>query len=632
MNTCTTPSCVVCVFHKRCDNCYVEVHKLSVEESEPVEGPPIEGSKSILWQTQQAPVKPCWDTNPILSNSEWYSYSLTAVIASEQLGILKDLSLPDSKALASPDLDSRMPDTKDKAAILGELQKSLQYCHDGGDEQTSSGDPTPRSEAWEFWEEIPELEGSNIDGDVFLKIFKSALDMLFEEWLGGIRCQAGDGDNGSSSSSLSSTYPSGQQQPTSKRRRIENSENEDRETNPKKPRTTEKQSRKNTPLHKLLACPYFKKDSRHHRACCGFGGKKLSYVKSHIYKKHAIAIYCPVCQQPFESVQSRDDHNRARTCERVESARAPDGITSEQRNWLHQRGPRELNEVEQWFRIFEFLFPGYQKPHSPYNDTEFSEDLQDFRDYISQDTAQDVLLERVRENDSWTPELELIFRPDLVHGLNQLYWSWAATRNPETAQIPVSESRSQDPETSHQSTVEHTGHSVIRSDNRVDEQNEPSVPEHAPEHTPRNGATMNGMDDPTELELEERKIDESDQMPPRQLNHEGITLVPNQPQWLPAELPEAHDTDYGPLNLDISNDINEAYFEMGDAFFDPFGGQDGVDPRNLSLDLGFEEPLSFEAEGQSHIDGSLEAFEVSLAEGVATVIDKGKGKETSPKN
>lgn len=646
MNAQTSPICIACLFHPRCGNCYVEAHKVRGSDPEPTWGwnqqvpvattsPEKEtasfatASSAKPTERAESPVMPTWDVGPVLSNSEWYSYSLTAVIASKQLGILQDLSLSDSKTLEEPDPDAGMSDTRDKAAILMELQQNLKCAKEGDDDQTSSDDPTPNSEAWEFWEEIPELDGSNIDGDVFLKVFKSPLDMLFKEWLGGIYCQGGDGASGSSSSSFRS-HQSGQQQPTSKRRRIENVENDDREANSKKLRTTEKQSRKLTPLHKLLACPYFKTNSRHHEACAGFGAKKLSYVKSHIYKKHAIAIYCPVCQQTFENVRLRDSHTRDRNCEPDESAPTPDGITSEQRNWLHQRGPRDLTEEEQWYRIFKFLFPGHKRPHSPYNDTAYSEDLLNFRDFISQPTAREILLQRLRENVAWTSELELIFRPDLEHGLDQLYAGWVATRHIDSGQIPARESPLQDPEASTQSMAGDRSNSGTGSETRVDEQNDPSVPEHAPEHTPRNGATLDVMDDLIELELEERKIDESDQMPPRQLNHDGIALVPNQPQWLPAELPEADDMDYGPLNLDISNDINEAYFEMGDAFLNPFDGQGGVDPRQLSLDLGFEEPLSFEAEGYSRVHEPLEGLRKSFAEGVAASIDK--GKETDPKN
>lgn len=35
-----------------------------------------------------------------------------------------------------------------------------------------------------------------------------------------------------------------------------------------------------------------------------------------------------------------------------------------------------------------------------------------------------------------------------------------------------------------------------------------------------------------EMELEERKVDQEDQMPPRQLNHNGIDLVLGQHEWL----------------------------------------------------------------------------------------------------
>ena len=143
------------------------------------------------------------------------------------------------------------------------------------------------------------------------------------------------------------------EQPDSKRKRVDNAENEDSESRPNELRIMETRIRKLMPLHKSLACPYFKKASR----CCGFGFTKISYMKAHIYRKPAIPIYCPVYQQTFENVQLRDTHNRERNCEPIKDSHAPNGITPEQRDWLHQRGPRKFSEEQQWFRIFEFLFP-----------------------------------------------------------------------------------------------------------------------------------------------------------------------------------------------------------------------------------------------------------------------------------
>lgn len=320
-------------------------------------------------------------------------------------------------------------------------------------------------------------------------------------------------------------------------------------------------------------------------------------MKAHLYRKHAIPIYCPVCRESFENVQLRDDHSRERNCEAAQNGIAPDGITSEQRDWLHQRGPRNFNEEEQWFRIFEFLFPGHPLPRSAYNDTTFSEDLLDFRDYISAPAAQDILLQRVRENSRWTPELEAIFRPDLVHGLDQLYWRWAAAGNHVAGHTPAIESPSQEtrilPTYSANNTVTTPASQLeIRPG-----QNSPGLEiatEEAPERV--TSVTLDRLEQDVgshleqaeafafaDFELEERKVDEVYQLPPRQLNRDGIDLVLDEYQWQPADLTGLEYTDYDPLA--VMNDIHYGISEADFALLNPPDDVGGAEEWVSNLDL-----------------------------------------------
>lgn len=374
---------------------------------------------------------------------------------------------------------------------------------------------------------------------------------------------------------------------------------EDADARPNKLRITEKRSRKLTPLHKSLACPYFKKDSRRHGACRGFGFTKISYMKAHIYRKHAIRIYCEVCQQPFENVQLRDNHSRERNCDPIENVQAPDGITSEQRDWLHQRGPRNFSEEEQWFRIFEFLFPGHPRPRSPYNDTTFSEDLLNFRDFISGPTAQEILFQRVRENSNWTPGLEAIFRPDLVHGLDQLYWRWAGREHGGSQAAATTSPSRETGAASTRSTNEGTTLPESQPETSLCEGSALSPGDIGTHEAPTTGATSATAQDQQEdeeprldsaealafadYELEERKVDEADQPPPRQLNHDGIALVPEQELWPPADFSETDHADYDSLAL--PNDFGYGLSTAGDAFFSSLDDIEGAEDWGYNFDL-----------------------------------------------
>lgn len=248
----------------------------------------------------------------------------------------------------------------DESTLLRELPRELEYCrHDCDD--SSSEDLTPASEDWGYWEEFPGLKTYNILSEMLLEAFKDPMDTLFRDWRffekersyqslkssRPGRSRRGKesksepkwvenpvdsgGKESISPSSLSATLSSLEQPSKSKRKRVGKLEHNDSDGRPGQLHSMEKRSRKLMPLHNLLACPYFKKDPQRHRACCGFGFSKISYLKGHLYRNHAIPIYCPVCQQSFENIQLRDKHTLERNCEPIEDGRPPDGITPEQR-------------------------------------------------------------------------------------------------------------------------------------------------------------------------------------------------------------------------------------------------------------------------------------------------------------
>lgn len=540
-----------------------------------------------------------------LGTHEWSSSAINTEGTPEQ-----------SKDHTKPETETVKSDTRDDSTFLIKLLDQWEFFKQCDDEQPSSEDPTPASEAWEYWEDSPEFNSDSVDGETLLELLQGPLDFVFHKWLGDVCCDDGGEGNGAPSSSSSASHSDGSRQPDSKRKRVDNTQTEAPENRPNKLRMLGKRSRKLTPLHKLLACPYFKRDSRRHRTCCGFGFTKISYMKGHLYRNHAIPIYCPVCQQSFENVQLRDNHSRERDCEPIENVQ--DGITSEQRDWLHQRGPRNFSEEQHWFRIFEFLFPDHPLPYSAYNDTTFSEDLLNFRDFISEPAAQDLLLQRVRENPQWTPELEAIFRPDLVHGLDQLYWRWAATERRESDPVSAIESPSQEPETlSAQSTNEEETPPSPQPESGLGESNDSSRPEIATRGA--SGAATSEFthdlhgEEPrldsvealvfADRDLEELKVDEADQPPPRQLNHEGIHFVPEQNQWPPAGFSEMDHTYYNPVAL--TNDIEYGLSATDDVFFNSLDDIEGAEGWRYNFDvLDYEASLPFGDPDDSPADES----------------------------
>jgi hypothetical protein len=117
----------------------------------------------------------------------------------------------------------------------------------------------------------------------------------------------------------------------------------------------------------LFACPYYKRDPIRYSICLKFALRRIKDVKQHIYRKHArSAFYCAFCWADFGDEQSRDHHVRARRCEPRERAPAGDGISVDQKNQLHKKIYRSDSTAEQWFRIWDIVFPAVPKPADIY--------------------------------------------------------------------------------------------------------------------------------------------------------------------------------------------------------------------------------------------------------------------------
>ncbi|KAM5347782.1 hypothetical protein ACJ41O_007606 [Fusarium nematophilum] len=88
-----------------------------------------------------------------------------------------------------------------------------------------------------------------------------------------------------------------------------------------------------------FACPFCKKELRQYQSCARFGFKKVRHVKQHVlHRSHGHEIEPPTKER------------------------------------LRQRSARGISKEEQWYEIFETLFPGHlPRPASPYNDFRLSE-------------------------------------------------------------------------------------------------------------------------------------------------------------------------------------------------------------------------------------------------------------------
>jgi hypothetical protein len=119
-----------------------------------------------------------------------------------------------------------------------------------------------------------------------------------------------------------------------------------------------------------------------------------------------------------------------------------DGITHQQDRQLRKRSNPLLSESEQWFVIWDGLFPGHPRPSSAYLDSSLSEDLCQYREYVRRN-GHEVLAQELRsrgillsvqqqqdardhaENDEVQ---DAAIREAMLLSLDMLFDDWLSTR------------------------------------------------------------------------------------------------------------------------------------------------------------------------------------------------------------
>lgn len=554
MNSSTTTHCVSCTYHARCERCLFERHQLDEERrftwssvpSLPMESPSskMPGEKETAGpgtpteHGNDLPT-PILNTAPNLVHQAWYSGSNDSVITPEQqLEILRDLSLTDSKAPMALERDAGMSGTEGNATLSTESPRERDCSKEDDEEQSSPGILTPASETQDFGEEGVKIDSHDVDKDALWEALKGPLYEFWQEWLGGVRCCDSGGQNKSSSTSSSAAGSNSQSPQKSKGKRVANAENEDAESEPDERPRKQRRSQNERPFEKLLACPFFKSDPERYMGCSRAGFTKVSYVKSHISEHH---YCCPRCHQSIGKGRLTDDHIAQGNCEPAAVPYPPDGITPVGKLWLGNHPPRGLTEEEQWFRVYDHFLSDRPRPR-PGSAYHSYEDLFNPRDSTGQ-SAVETLLQNFRQSSAWTPELEAILRA-LEHGETP-----AATQPHETGQGPAFPSPSQEPGASSAQPENHgTAVPSLQLELRLSESSNSSGSEAATREGPgeATSAIVQGMAEDEEPQSDsaqalafadyeqEQEVNEADQPPPEHLNY-GDIYTPAEQQLQSAD-------------------------------------------------------------------------------------------------
>lgn len=193
----------------------------------------------------------------------------------------------------------------------------------------------------------------------------------------------------SSSVPDSASNPSGPCRPNNKtsydQRASGGDEDDDDDNIPPPPKRSKRIPSPNTT--RLLACPFWKADSHHHIACYPKVLTRLGDVKLHLRRNHYYSRFsCPRCAAAFPSAPALRQHvsNPAGWfCTPSSSSNQLGPLSPEQLLEISCRSDRKLSEEDQWFALWDLVFPGRPRPRSAYREVGFSEELGSFREFCA---------------------------------------------------------------------------------------------------------------------------------------------------------------------------------------------------------------------------------------------------------
>ncbi|KAK1636473.1 hypothetical protein BDP81DRAFT_471540 [Colletotrichum phormii] len=136
-----------------------------------------------------------------------------------------------------------------------------------------------------------------------------------------------------------------------------------------------------------LACPFYKVDKRNHNRCALLQLNRIRDVKQHLCRKHSQPHYCSRCGREFETQEEERRHTRQQDCTK-RANQPPEGITHDQQRDLKERVDRKLAVEQQWFAVWDIVFPGKQRPRSPYVYSPTREVATNMRSYWQETTAE----------------------------------------------------------------------------------------------------------------------------------------------------------------------------------------------------------------------------------------------------
>jgi hypothetical protein len=268
---------------------------------------------------------------------------------------------------------------------------------------TSNSDASLDSDLFSISDSITtSLENSKTNeftNSVFKEIFSQLLSNFRSTTPGihnGAKCDNGDGST-SRTPIVGRPFGGNKNRPSRKRKQ---GDNEDHDNN-KSPRRPAPQNRAGDVSQKPFACPYLKLDPVNFMCCCPLKLTRIRDVKLHLARRHTAKWYCQRCKlTSFDNEEALEIHLREGTCQYRDESML-DGVSLDKQRRLSQRSNPAFSKEDQWYTIWDILFPGQPRPSSVYVEPELSPYLTHLREFCY--VRGSVILGRLLYNDPPPP-------------------------------------------------------------------------------------------------------------------------------------------------------------------------------------------------------------------------------------
>ncbi|CAH0057320.1 unnamed protein product [Clonostachys solani] len=115
----------------------------------------------------------------------------------------------------------------------------------------------------------------------------------------------------------------------------------------------------------VYACPFFKHDREQHSSCRNRKFKKMFQLEGHITRRHAFGdYYCAICYEEFADTATWTSHCRSSICQ--PRATPPRIFADDFHTFFQDLVSLRQTPTQMWFAIWDHIFPGVDRPESPY--------------------------------------------------------------------------------------------------------------------------------------------------------------------------------------------------------------------------------------------------------------------------